>query len=222
MPEVFIDRIDAGRKLAGNLRQYESGDAIVLAIPRGGVPVAVEVALHLNLSLDLVVPRKLPIPWNPEAGFGAVTSDGALVLNELMVKELGLSRKRIKEIANDVMDEVQRRERVLRDDLPKIDIKGKQAIIVDDGLASGYTMLAAIRSARQAGASRIIVAVPVASLSAARIIREATDELIITVQSERLPFAVADYYLEWHDLTDTEVLEYLNRYLKEHPDNLPR
>ncbi|MEN6372482.1 MAG: phosphoribosyltransferase family protein [Armatimonadota bacterium] len=209
MSELFRDRSDAGRRLAERLEKYRSTDAVVLAIPLGGVPIAAEVSCRLGLPLDFIILRKLPIPWNPEAGFGAVTSDGALVLNEAIVKGMGLSKKLIKSIANGVMEDIQNREHVLRDRIPKQAVRGKQVIIVDDGLASGYTMLAAVQSARQSGAGRVTVAVPVASESAIRLIGDAADEIICIVESHRLPFAVADYYLTWHDLTDEEVMDYL-------------
>lgn len=210
MSELFRDRSDAGRRLAERLEKYRSTDAVVLAIPRGGVPVGLVVSSRLGLPLDFVILRKLPIPWNPEAGFGAVTSDGALVLNEAIVKGMRLSKKLIKSIANQVMEDIQTREHILRDKLPRQFVRGKHVIIVDDGLASGYTMLAAVQSARQSGAGRVTVAVPVASESAMRLISEAADEVICIVESHRLPFAVADYYLTWHDLTDEEVLDYLS------------
>lgn len=211
MPEMFLDRIEAGRQLAGELRPRVTADTVVLAIPRGGVPVAVEVATRLNLPLDIIVPRKLPIPWNPEAGFGAVTSDGVVVLNEALVRELDLTQDRIREIVQSVSDEIGRRDQVYRSARSKLDIAGKPVVIVDDGLASGYTMIAAVQAARQRGAQRVAVAVPVASESALRLIKESVDDLICLIESHRLPFAVADYYVAWHDLTDEEVLGYLSR-----------
>jgi len=209
MPELFKDRSDAGRRLAERLEVYKSTDAVVLAIPRGGVPVAYEVASSLGLPLDFVILRKLPIPWNPEAGFGAVTSNGALVINDALVKGLGLSKKLIKQIANQVMEDIQHRERVLRDKAARQSVKGKHVIIIDDGIASGYTMLAAVESTRQSGASMVTVAVPVAAESSLRLVSEVADETICLIESRRIPFAVADYYLNWHDLTDDEMLEYL-------------
>lgn len=209
MSELFKDRSDAGIRLVERLEAYKSTDAMVLAIPRGGVPVAYEVANRLGLPLDFVILRKLPIPWNPEAGFGAVTSDGALVINEVLVKELSLSKKLIKQIANRVMEDIQYRERTLRGSTARQSVKGKHVIIIDDGIASGYTMLAAVESARQSGASRVTVAVPVAAESSLRLVSEVADKTVCLIESRRLPFAVADYYLTWHDLTDDEMLDYL-------------
>lgn len=211
MPEIFLDRVDAGRQLSDRLRDRLPPDAVVVAVPRGGVPVAVEVALRLRLRLDIVVPRKLAIPWNPDAGFGAVTGDGVIVLSDAIVAELGLTEKQVESIACEVRAEIERRERIYRRDIPRIDLIGKPAVIVDDGLASGYTMLGAVQAVRQRGAARIIVAVPVASQSALRLVIGAADDVVSLVESQRLPFSVADYYVARHDLTDEEVIEQLAR-----------
>lgn len=210
MSEIFADRIVAGQKLAERLAEGEIDDAIVLGIPKGGVPVAGEIAARLHLPFDLVMPRKLPIPWNPEAGFGAVTSDGAVILNEPIIQEIGLSRVKIRKIIERIQDEIKQTEKVFRIELPKLPIENKHVIIVDDGVASGYTMLAAVQSARQAGARRITVAVPVASESAVRLIEKSADELVCLIVSHHLPFAVADYYLRWHDLNDEDVVNNLS------------
>ena len=207
--ELFRSRADAGKRLAERLLDYEGEDVVVLAIPRGGVPVGAEVARRLNARLDVIIPRKIPIPWNPEAGFGAITADGTIVLNQRMVKNLGLSKDEIQAIADEVREEIERRTREYRDDRPPTDVKGKTVILVDDGLASGYTMLAAIESVRKHNPVRVIVAVPVASSAAARLVSTRVDGMVALVTSERLPFAVADFYREWRDLTDEETMGYL-------------
>ncbi|HET6456115.1 MAG TPA: phosphoribosyltransferase family protein [Armatimonadota bacterium] len=207
--ELFRSRADAGKRLAERLLDYEGEDVVVLAIPRGGVPVGAEVARRLNARLDVIIPRKIPIPWNPEAGFGAITADGTIVLNQRMVKNLGLSKDEIQAIADEVREEIERRTREYRDDRPPTDVKGKTVILVDDGLASGYTMLAAIESVRKHNPVRVIVAVPVASSAAARLVSTRVDGMVALVTSERLPFAVADFYREWRDLTDEETVGYL-------------
>jgi len=209
--ELFLDRTDAGRRLAERLLKYESKGAVVLAIPRGGVPVALEVAKRLKAQLDVVVPRKIPIPWNPEAGFGAITADGTTVLNERMVRSLGLEEEEIEQAAEEVRQEIVRRTREYRGDRPHPNIQGRPVILVDDGLASGYTMLAAIGSLRKYSPSSIIVAVPVASNGAARVVRPQADKLVALVVSHRLPFAVANAYVRWRDLTDADVLGYLRQ-----------
>ena len=207
--ELFRDRRDAGRRLAERLLEYEGRDSLVLAIPRGGVPVGAEVAARLGAKFDVIVPRKIPIPWNTEAGMGAITADGTMVLNESMVRSLGLSKEEIEAEAESVRAEVVRRTTIYREGKEAPRIRGRPVILVDDGLASGYTMLAAIESVRKEAPSEIVVAVPVASSGAARLIGPKASHLVALVVSERLPFAVADFYLEWRDLTDEEVLGYL-------------
>ncbi len=208
--EMFRDRRDAGRRLAERLVEYEGKDAVVLAIPRGGVPVGYEIAARIGADFDVIIPCKIPIPWNPEAGMGAITADGTMVLNESMVKSLRLRTEEIQRWAEDVRQEVIRRTSVYRE--PGIEppsVTGRPVILVDDGLASGYTMLAAVESVKKGNPSAIIVAVPVASSGAVRLINQKVDKVVVLVVSERLPFAVADYYIEWRDLTDNEVLGYL-------------
>jgi len=207
--ELFRDRTDAGRRLAERLLEYESRGAVVLAIPRGGVPVGFEVAKRLNARFDVIIPRKIPIPWTPEAGFGAITADGTMVLNENMVRSLDLSEEEIQQAAEEVRQEIIRRTSEYRADRPPEDVKGKSVIVVDDGLASGYTMLAAIESLRKHEPSGIVVAVSVASAGAARLVAPKADKLVALVISGRLPFAVAEFYMQWRDLTDQEVVGYL-------------
>ncbi|MHB0912023.1 MAG: phosphoribosyltransferase [Armatimonadota bacterium] len=207
--ELFRDRRDAGRRLALRLAEYKERQPVVLAVPRGGVPVGYEVARALDAPFDVIVPRKLPIPWNPEAGFGAVTADGTTVLNEPMVRSLGLSGEEIHEVATEVRAEVLRRTREYRDAKPEPAVGGKTVILVDDGLASGYTMLAAVESVRKHSPSTMVVAVPVAAIGAYRLVAEVVDRLVALIVSERIPFAVASFYAVWRDLTDEEVRSYL-------------
>ncbi len=184
----YRNRVDAGRVLAGHLKQYKAGDAIVYAIPRGGIPVAVEVAKKLGIELDVIVSRKIPIPYNTEAGYGAVTEDGAIVLNEPLVERLGLTRQQIERHADEVRKEIRRRQAVYRAKLRPSSVEGKAAIIIDDGLASGYTMMAAIRSIRQQGATKVVAAAPVASSSAWELIKSAADEVVCPIVSYQLSF----------------------------------
>jgi len=207
----FSDRADAGRRLAERLLEYENKDAVVLAIPRGGLPVGFEVARRLHADLDVIIPRKIPIPWNPEAGFGAVAADGTIVLNQSMVGALGLTGDEIEQAAEEVRREIVRRTSEYRGDTPPADMHGKPVILVDDGLASGYTMLAAVESLKKHNPSRVVVAVPVASRGAARLVRPKVDELVALIVSEQLPFAVANFYARWVDISDEEVVSYLDR-----------
>ena len=147
---VFRDRFQAGKLLAEKLREYYGkGNVIVLAIPAGGVPVGYTVAKELAVPMDVVVVRKVQIPWNTEAGFGAVTWDGEMVLNEPLVEQLGLTREEIEESISKTKRIIQERLRKFRGDKPMPQLRDKVVILVDDGLASGFTMLAAARSARK-------------------------------------------------------------------------
>ena len=208
---VFKDRIHAGELLAKKLWKYKGENAIVLAIPAGGVPVGYTIAVSLQLPLDLIVVRKLPIPYNPEAGFGALTTDGTIVLNEPVVEELGLTRKEIDIYASQRMREVKERLREFRGDRPFPNLREKTAIVVDDGLASGYTMKAAILSVRKHGPKRNVVAVPTAHLGALENISPYTDEIICLNIRSGFLFAVADAYMNWYDLDDSEVIGYLKK-----------
>lgn len=208
--DTFRDREDAGRRLAERLLDYAGKGAVVLAIPRGGVPVGLEIARVIGARFDIIVVRKMPIPWNPEAGFGAVTADGTTVLNESMLRGLRMTQEQIRCAAEEVRAEVVRRMRLYRGgsmELP--DLEGRPVILVDDGLASGYTMMAAIQSLEKHKPSEVLVAVPVASSGACRLVKPKVDGFVALTVSERLPFAVADFYRNWSDLTDEQVLSYL-------------
>lgn len=207
---LFEDRKDAGRKLALKLKEYKGKKAIILAIPRGGIPVGFEVAKRLNFPLDLVVSRKIQILENPEAGFGAVSPDGEVILNHQIAPFLGLSEEEIDKLAQEVLKEIKRREKALRTKKPKPKLKGKIVILVDDGLAAGYTMLAAIQFVRKQKPKEIVVAVPTSSGSAFSLIKPKVDRLIsLYVHPAYLPFAVASFYKNWKDLTDADVLPFL-------------
>lgn len=206
---LFFDRSDAGRRLAEKLSRYEGGQVVVFGIPHGGVPVATEVAEKLGAPLDIIVPRKIPIPNNPEAGFGAVTEDGIIVLNESLVKQLGLNKYQIQFQAEKVRAEVARRTALYRGRLKAPPVREKTAIIIDDGLASGYTMVAAVKSIQSRGATKIVTASPVASGSAYDLLKPLVDELVCLVVARTSRFAVASFYYRWHDLSETEVMKYL-------------
>ena len=212
----FRNRADAGRRLAENLGQYRNEEVVVFAIPRGGVPVAVEVAKELGCQLDIVIPRKIPIPSNPEAGYGAVTEDGAIVLNEPFVRQLGFTRPEIERHAEEVKAEIKRRTAVYRTKLAPSSVEGKTAVIIDDGLASGYTMMAAIKSIRQRGAAKVVVAAPVASASAWELIKPMADDVVCLIVAYTYSFAVASFYRHWYDLNDEEVFEVLEGFMKGH------
>ncbi len=208
---VFRDRFQAGELLAQKLGLYLRGfsSPIVLAIPSGGVPVGIRIAKNLGLPLDLIIVRKIPVPYNPEAGFGSVSWDGDVILNEELVKQLQLSGEEIESAVQNVRFELGRRIIKIRGKKPFPELKGRTAIIVDDGLASGYTMLAAVSSIRKYSPEGIVIAVPTASRSAIELVSSHVDMIFCLNIREAMIFAVADAYREWYDLTEEEVIELL-------------
>lgn len=208
--EVFKDRIEAGWMLAEKLEKYKGKDVIVLSIPAGGVPVGYAIAKKLSLTMDIIVVRKLPVPSDPEAGFGAIAMDGTIILNESMVNRIGITKAQIEMIASRRLKEIQLRMEKFRGEREFPELKKKTAILVDDGLASGYTMLAAIHSIRTHEPSGIVVAVPTASKSAIETILPNVDEMVCLNIRSGVVFAVADAYVNWYDLGDDEVVKYLN------------
>ena len=157
---VFEDRYHAGNLLAETIRGYMENEAFVFGIPAGGVPLAAALSKRLNLPFDLLVVRKVHIPWNKEAGFGAISWDGTILFNKPLLDILGLEREEIERCISQEKEEMGKRLKMLRGDKPFPDIKGKTAIVVDDGIASGFTMLVSISSLKKKEPKRIIVAVP--------------------------------------------------------------
>lgn len=207
---VFRDRFHAGEALADRLEALGyAEDAYVLAIPAGGVEVASVVAERLGLPLDLVVTRKLHVPWNPEAGFGAVSWDGLMFLNERLVAALGLTEEAIRLCVEEERAAIERRLRRFRGDRPFPDLGGKTAIVVDDGLASGFSMMTTLRALAKREPKELVVAVPTAPQSAIELVRPHAD-LIVCLNVRTGPFfAVADAYEVWYDLEDEDVIEIL-------------
>lgn len=209
---LFEDRHHAGRKLVGELGEYREQSAVVLAIPNGGVPVALELAGALNAELGVVVCRKIPIPLAPEGGLGAVAEDGTVFLNEAAVKRIGLSREQIDYEAGKVRSDIKQRSLLYRGDRLPVRVNGRIAIIVDDGLASGVTMTAAVESVRGRRAREIVVAVPVASATAVAHLEKVADRVITCATIHQPRFYLADYYRYWFDLGDEEILKYLKQW----------
>jgi len=209
---VFRDRLDAGQRLGRKLVKYKDEDGIVLAIPSGGIPIGLTIAQHLEIPVDLVVSRKIPIPGNPEAGFGALSFEGSLFLNEPLVRELHLTGEEIRELSIPIMKEIQRRNAVFRGERPFPDLGGKITILVDDGLASGYTMMASINFVKKRKPRRVVVAIPTAPESSIQFISDSVDEILCLNIRRGFYFAVADAYHEWHDLSDEEVMEFLEQF----------
>jgi putative phosphoribosyl transferase len=209
---IFRDRTHAGQLLAEKLSScLTEQNALLLAVPAGGVPVACTVGQKLGLQVEVVVVRKTQIPWNTEAGFGAISWDGEVVLNEYLVAQLRLTEATIQHSILATKRIIDERLKRFRRNRPLPDLKGKTVILVDDGLASGFTMLAAVKSARKANPARIIVAVPTASLGAVELLSPEVDELICLNIRSGPVFAVADAYRNWYDLTDDEVMEFLEK-----------
>lgn len=206
---VFRDRDEAGTRLAEKLEKYRSENPLVLAIPKGGIPVGLAVAKRLRASFDLIVSRKIPLPYTREAGFGALTWDGIMVLNQELISAASLNKRDIDHGIKVALEELEEATRSLRGGRPPPTVKDKLIILVDDGLASGYTMKAAIKYVRKHGARRVVVAVPTTSSSALSLILPELDELVCLNVRDLYPYAVADAYVEWHDVSEQEARSYL-------------
>lgn len=206
---VFEDRGDAGLSLARKLIHYKGTGALILAIPSGGLPVAAEIANVLGTQMDIIVARKLQIPHNPEAGFGAMGPDGEVVINEELMGHLGLTEEAVKAQMKKTAEVIRKRVSLFRRGRPFPSCKDRVVIVVDDGLASGYTMLAALKDLRKKMPSRLIAAVPTGPERTVKRILTETDEVICLNVRRGLSFAVADAYRKWCDLNDEEVLSIL-------------
>jgi len=204
---IFENRYDAGRQLATKLGEYKKQPVIVLAIPNGGIPVALQVALALDADLDMVISRKIPIPLRPEGGFGAVADDGTTILNQEVLKRIELTEKQINYQINKVRNDIQQRSLLYRGSKPLSIVKDKIAIVIDDGLASGYTMIAAIESVRCRQPKHIIAAVPAASAAAVKQVEKTADRVVTVVTSFTPKFYISDFYRYWHVLSDEEGLK---------------
>jgi putative phosphoribosyl transferase len=201
----FEDRRQAGRVLAAALSKYAGcEDVVVLALPRGGVPVAFEVARQLGAPLDVFVVRKLGVPGHEELAMGALASGGIRVLNEDVIAGLGIEECVIESVTAAEGRELARREQAYRGGRPPLDIAHRAVILVDDGLATGSTMRAAVAGLRQRKPARLVVAVPVAASSSCEILAREVDELVCAVRPERF-FAVGAWYEDFSQTTDVEV-----------------
>lgn len=203
----FADRVEAGRVLAKELSSRKicpsNGTEVVLALTRGGVPVGFAVADRLCIPLDVVVVRKLGVPWQPELAMGAIAG-GVSILDEAMIRQLGISAGDIEETIANEQAELTRREELYRGAKPALELRGHTAILVDDGLATGSTMMAAVRHVRGLHPARVIVAVPVGSKDACDRLRREVDDLICLATPERF-FAVGEWYRDFEQVSDGEV-----------------
>jgi putative phosphoribosyl transferase len=208
---LFRDRTEAGAALASKLTRYRGQPSVrVLALPRGGVPVAFEVAQALHAPLDVFSVRKLGLPDHPEVAMGAIATGGVRVLNASLVQMLQIPDAVIEAIAAREQNELQRRERAYRGNLPPLDVRGRTVILVDDGLATGATMRAAVQAARKLGAARVVVAVPIGARETCEEFRAEADETVCAYTPE--PFhAVGQWYADFSETTDDEVHALLDR-----------
>ena len=205
MKTRFRDRAEAGELLAGQLLSYaDQSDVLVLALPRGGVPVAAEVARRLHAPLDVFVVRKLGLPGYAELAMGAIASGGVRVLNRDVVDSFRIPDEIIEAVTAREQRELERRERSYRDDLPPPEVRGKTVILVDDGVATGSTMIAAVAALRQTEAKRIVVAAPVIAPSTYREIRDRADEVAVVITPEDF-HGVGQWYADFSQTTDEEV-----------------
>lgn len=206
---LFKDRYDAGEKLSLALKEYQNAEnTIVIGLPRGGVATAYEVATRLELPLDIVCPRKIGAPANPEFAVGAITETGDHFLNESVIKSLDIPKDELSAIIENEREVAKNRLKDLREGLPKRKLKGKVVIVVDDGLATGSTMKAALITAKKEGAEKIVAAVPVAPADSLEKIQELADEVICL---ETPPFfqAVSNFYDDFASTSDEEVKQLL-------------
>jgi len=211
MNRPYRDRREAGRALARDLEQYAGrDDVIVLALPRGGVPVAYEVARTLGAPLDVFLVRKLGVPGREELALGAIASGGVRLLNADVVRGLQIPPATIDQVAATERRELERREREYRDDRPAPDVRGKTAILIDDGLATGASMRAAVAALRQMDPDRIVVAVPIAAPATCEEFRDEVDE-VICAQTPDPFYAVGLWYEDFSQTTDEEVRDLLAR-----------
>jgi putative phosphoribosyl transferase len=208
---IFNDRTEAGQELARHLTKYANRpDVIVLGVPRGGVPVAFEVAKALRVPLDVFVLRKLGVPGHEELAFGAIGSGGVRVLDSDIVRRLGLSDFVIERVTTAEKQELRRRERAYRGGRPPLDVSGLIVILVDDGIATGSSIRAAIRALRQMKPARIVIATPVAPASTCDRLRFEVDELICAEMPEPF-YGVGQFYADFSEVSDEEVNDLLSQ-----------
>jgi putative phosphoribosyl transferase len=206
----FIDRADAGRRLAAMLLPYRGEQPLVLALPRGGVPVAYEIAHALAAPLDILVVRKLGVPGQRELAMGAIATGGVCVLDTEIIQALGITPRQIDEVRAEESIELERRQRALRGDRPPPEVRDRTIILVDDGLATGSTARAALRALRQEQPRRLVLAAPVCARESAQALHTDADAIVCALTPENF-FAVGAWYEHFGQTSDQEVLDLLQR-----------
>jgi len=209
----FKNRSDAGRKLAKALASYKEQQPVILALPRGGVTVAVEIAAALNAPLDLILVRKIGVPFQPELAMGAVVDGGApiIVRNEDVIRLAGIDESEFKAICDTELAEIDRRRQRYLGSRQRADINGHTAIVIDDGIATGATTRAALRATRMRDPKRLVLAVPVAPMSAVAELRSEADD-VICLEDHEFFGAIGAYYADFNQVSDDEVIEVLKRF----------
>jgi len=205
---VFTDRTDAGRRLAERLVDHAKLEPVVVGMARGGVPVAAEVADRLGAPLDVLVVRKIGVPWHPELGVGAIAEDGATVSNDQLIEELGLRPEDLAAVVERERRLLDDRVRRYRGDRPPVPVEGRVAILIDDGLATGYTARAAIETLRRRGAIRVVLAVPVGPTHTIEALRSVADEVVAVDPRDDL-YAIGEFYADFSQTSDEQIVALL-------------
>jgi putative phosphoribosyl transferase len=206
---MFKNRTEAGQRLAGKLLHYQEKNPLILGIPRGGVPVAREIFDLLGGQLDVIIPRKVGVPWHKELAAGAVTMDGGFILNEQVARGHGITGQELEYEILGARAEIQRRMELYRGDKPRPSIKGRTVIVTDDGVATGFTMRAALKDLREKKAGRLVLALPVAPPETARQLQKEVDELVC-LEMPAIFYAVGQFYENFEQLSDEEVIQSLS------------
>ncbi|MCL1977655.1 MAG: phosphoribosyltransferase [Candidatus Bathyarchaeota archaeon] len=207
---IFLNRIDAGRQLADALKTQSFVDGLILAIPRGGVVIGFEVAETLELPLDIIIPRKIGSPENPELAIGAMTEDGTAILDENLISYLNVSKDYIYHESEKQKQEIQRRMQVYRQNEPYPDLEGRDVIVVDDGIATGSTMKAALVSVKNRGAKSVIAAIPVGPTTTIEELKQQADRVFCLYMPEVF-YAIGEFYDDFTQTSDVEVIDLLRK-----------
>lgn len=205
---IFQDRYDAGRQLAAEVERLELDDPVIIGLPRGGVPVAYEVARALHAPLDIIIVRKVGAPQNPEYGIGAIAEGHEGIINRVEVDRLGISQRELDRIVAQERDELERRRERFRSRYPMLDVTDRTAVLVDDGLATGVTANVAVRALRDRGAKRVILAVPVGAPPSVERLGRLVDQVVCLSAPPEFR-AVGTWYNDFRPTTDDEVMELL-------------